>query len=64
MCIKTVNEDEVTGVAVKIYKGSSRFWSKVNNVIKAHSSTPAALCALMAFYWGVYFYLLTTHGQP
>jgi hypothetical protein len=64
MWIKTVNEDEVTGVVVKIYKGSTRLWSKVDNIIKAHSLTPTALCALLAFYYGCTFslWLKTARG--
>jgi hypothetical protein len=51
MWIITVNEDEVTGVAVKIYKGPTRFWSQVNSIIKAHSSTQAVPRVLMTFYF-------------
>lgn len=51
--IKTVHEDEATGMLAKIYKGSERSWGGVDNIIKAHSLNVAALRALMTFYNGL-----------
>lgn len=53
MWIKSVNEDEATGVVARIYKGSRRSWGGVDHIIKAHSLNPNALRALMIFYNGV-----------
>ncbi len=38
MWIKSVAEDEATGIVAKIYKGTSRSWGGVDNIIKAHIS--------------------------
>jgi hypothetical protein len=51
MWIKTVNEDEATGVVAKIYKSPTRFLAEVSKIIKVHSSTLAILCGLIAFYY-------------
>ena len=53
MWIKSISEDEATGVVATIYKGTMRSWGGVDNIIKAHSLNPAALRALMTFYNGV-----------
>ena len=53
MWIKHVSEDEATGIIEKIYKGTTRSWGGVDNIIKAHSLNPAALRALMTFYNGL-----------
>ena len=52
MWIKTIAEDEATGVVAKIYKESRSSWG-VDNIIKAHSLNLAALRALMTFYKGL-----------
>ncbi|MCP4360725.1 MAG: peroxidase [Chloroflexi bacterium] len=51
--IKTVGEEEATGMVAKIYKGTRRSWGGVDNIIKAHSLNTAALRALMIFYNGL-----------
>ena len=51
--IKTVTEDEATGLVAKFYKGNMRSWGGVDNIIKAHSLNTAALRALMTFYNGL-----------
>ena len=51
--IKTIDEDEATGVIKKFYDGSKRSWGGVDNIIKAHSLNAAALRSLMTFYNGV-----------
>ena len=51
--IKTIGEDEATGLVDKIYKGTMRSWGGVDNIIKAHSLNTAALRALMTFYNGL-----------
>lgn len=51
--IKTVSEDEATGIVGKIYRNSTRSWGGVDNIIKAHSLNTAALRALMTFYNGL-----------
>ena len=51
--IKTINEEEATGIIAKIYKGTMRSWGGVDNIIKVHSLNVAALRALMVFYNGV-----------
>ena len=51
--IKTVQEDEATGVVAKYYNGSRRSWGGVDNIIKAHSLNSAALRAVMTFYNGL-----------
>ena len=48
--IKTINEDEASGMIAKIYKGTMRSWGGVDNIIKAHSLNAHALRALMSFY--------------
>jgi alkylhydroperoxidase family enzyme len=53
MWIKTVKEDEATGIIAKIYKETKRSWGGVDHIIKAHSLNPAALRALMTFYNGL-----------
>ena len=53
MWIKTIAEDEATGVVAKIYKGTKRSWGGVDHIIKAHSLNTAALRALMTFYKGL-----------
>jgi len=53
MWIKYVSEDEATGLVARIYKGTTRSWGGVDNIIKAHSLNPAALRALMIFYNGL-----------
>ena len=51
--IRTINEDEATGVVKKYYDSSKRSWGGVDNIIKAHSLNQSALRALMVFYNGV-----------
>jgi len=51
--IRTVDEQEATGIVKKYYDGSKRSWGGVDNIIKAHSLNPSALRALMTFYNGV-----------
>jgi alkylhydroperoxidase family enzyme len=51
--IKTISEDEASGLVAKIYRGTSRSWGGVDNIIKAHSLNTAALRALMTFYNGL-----------
>lgn len=51
--IRTVDEDDATGIVRKYYDGSRRSWGGVDNIIKAHSLSPPALRALMTFYNGV-----------
>ena len=51
--IKTIREDEAHGTIAKIYKGTTRSWGGVDNIVKAVSLNPSALRALMAFYNGV-----------
>ncbi len=51
--IKTIAEDEATGVIKKYYDGNKRSWGGVDNIIKAHSLNQSALRALMTFYNGV-----------
>ena len=51
--IKTIDEDEATGLIAKIYRGSSRSWGGVDNIIKAHSLNTSAMRALMTFYNGL-----------
>lgn len=51
--IKTVDEDEATGIVAKVYKANRRSWGGVDNIIKAHSLNSAALRALMTFYNGL-----------
>ena len=51
--IKTIAENEATGLVAKIYKGTMRSWGGVDNIIKAHSLNTAALRALMTFYNGL-----------
>ena len=51
--IRTIGEEEATGVLAKIYKGSQRSWGGVDNIIKAHSLNMAALRARMTFYNGL-----------
>lgn len=51
--IKTISEDEATGIVKKYYNGTKRSWGGVDNIIKAHSLNTAALRALMTFYTGL-----------
>ena len=51
--IKTVSEEEATGIVAKIYNGTQRSWGGVDNIIKAHSLNVHALRTLMTFYNGV-----------
>jgi alkylhydroperoxidase family enzyme len=51
--IRTIGEDEATGIVGRIYKGSKRSWGGVDHIIKAVSLNPNALRALMSFYNGV-----------
>lgn len=51
--IKTVPEDEATGIVKKYYDNSRRSWGGVDNIIQAHSLNTAALRALMTFYNGL-----------
>jgi alkylhydroperoxidase family enzyme len=51
--IKTVAEEEATGLVAKIYRGTRRSWGGVDNIIKAHSLNSSALRALMTFYNGL-----------
>ena len=51
--IKTVAEGEAKGFVGKVYKGNTRAWGGVDNIIKAHSLNRAALRALMTFYNGL-----------
>lgn len=53
MWIKTIAEDEATGVVAKIYKETKGSWGGVDHIIKAHSLNTAALRALMTFYKGL-----------
>ncbi len=53
MWIKSVPEDEARGTLAKIYKGTTRSWGGVDNIIKAHSLSVPALRSLMLFYNGV-----------
>lgn len=51
--IKTIDEDEATGVVAKYYRSNTRSWGGVDHIIKAHSLNTAALRALMTFYNGL-----------
>jgi alkylhydroperoxidase family enzyme len=51
--IRTIDEEDATGVLAKTYQGSQRSWGGVDNIIKAHSLNIAALRALMTFYNGL-----------
>lgn len=51
--IRTVNEDDATGIVKKYYDSSKRSWGGVDNIIKAHSLNTSALRSLMTFYNGV-----------
>lgn len=51
--VQTVDDDDATGVVKKYYDGNRRAWGGVDNIIKAHSLSPAALRSLMTFYNGV-----------
>lgn len=51
--IKTINEDDATGIVKKYYDGTKRSWGGVDNIIKAHSLNTAALRAVMTFYNGL-----------
>lgn len=51
--IKTIDEDEATGVVKKYYDGTKRSWGGVDNIIKAHSLNSAALRSVMTFYTGL-----------
>ena len=42
--IKTIDEDDATGVVKKYYDGNKRSWGGVDNIIKAHSSEPVGAC--------------------
>lgn len=53
MWIDHISEDEATGIVAKIYKGTTRSWGGVDNIIKAHSLNTAALRSLMTFYNGL-----------
>ena len=51
--IKTISEDEATGVVANYYRETQRSWGGVDNIIKVHSLNTAALRALMTFYKGL-----------
>lgn len=51
--IKTISEEEATGVVAKYYNNTKRSWGGVDHIIKAHSLNTAALRALMTFYKGL-----------
>ena len=53
MWIKTIAEDEATGVVAKIYKETKRSWGGVDHIIKAQSLNTAALRALFTFFYGL-----------
>ena len=50
MWIESVPEDEARGTLGRIYKGITRSWGGVDNIVKAHSLNVSALRSLMLFY--------------
>ena len=53
MWIRPVHESEARGEVAELYAGVTRSWGGVDNIVKAHGRSPAALKALLTFYHGV-----------